>query len=709
MTKTLTHSLLTAFIVILAVTGVVAQTAITDSVKIPAPIYTPDTLAVEVVDSLAIQNDTVSADSIPTTDTLATTPGKWNFLKGGNDSTYFSFYGHLLEVDDTIRIEYWNYKHQTHELELHAYDSSLTDLHIFHPAYRNSFNNSYLGNTGNAVKSNLFFEPNPETGFVFLQAFTPYIFQSANANYYKVQVPFTKFRVDMGPKDEQNIDLLHTQNINKYLNAFIHFKNYTGDGQYIQQSTRNNTGIFGGSYNQGRFATHANYVFSRISSMENGGVGDTYFITDTTFGSTNEISTRLTGGSTYFKDRQLFFDQKVGFFKTNVPDTAERGAYWFSLQYNYQSHKSMKVYEDTDDTYINNDLEQLHLYANNYSNAASFDSTFYRSKKQFLRINLEENPKSYPFVGAFFGVGWDKNEYAYFNKDTLFNYSNNTNNKSQYFEAGIYRVKGKKFKFAANYTLFVSGYRQNDFILDGFISQQFGKGKKELVFKAEGSQLRETPDYLMQKYYSNHYRWNNNFDAQFRTNLKFSMNLPHHKTKLGGRFSVLSNYIYMNNDALPEQYSNAFSAFDIYLNNQFEFWKFGTVTRINYQKTTNDRVLPLPELSGYFALYFAPDVYFKDTDGRMRFQLGADVYYWTSYYGQAYSPALAMFHNQNEQLIGNYPFVGAFWNVEIKRMRFYIRYEHLNYQLMETNYFLAPSYPANPSTLRYGLVWTFYN
>jgi hypothetical protein len=702
MTKLLKHTFLTAVFALLAGFMVFGQ---------EQAISVPDTLLKPVSDTTMqlIPADSIQLDTLVVNDTIPEEVSKWNFLKGGNDSTYFSFYGHLLEVDDTNNVEFWQFTSQTHELELYRYDSTLTLFHISNPANRNSINNSFLGNMGSAVQSNLFFVPNPKTDFIFIQTFTPYVFQSSAATYYKVQMPFTKFGVNAGPGDEQDIDVLHTQNINKYFNAFIHFKSYTSEGQYINQENRNSTGIFGISYTQGRFATHANYVFSKISSEENGGIVDNAFILDTTLSSPSDINTRLTDGTNYMKDRQLFIDQKIGFFKTNVSDSAQRGAYWFSLQYNYQMHKTNRIYEDTDDSYTDYDLQSQNLYKHTYNGTTTFDSSFFQSKTQFLRINLEENPKSYPFVGAYFGIGQQANNYYFFNKDTLFSYTQSAQKSSQYLEGGLYRLKGKKFSFSANYTYFFHGYRQNDFALDGFISQRFGKQKKEVVLKAEAGQYRNTPDYLLQKYYSNHYRWNNNFDAEYRSDLKFSVELPGLHTKMGSRFALLKNYIYLDTDALPQQYDQAFTVLDVFADNQFNFWKFGTITRLNYQKTSNDRVLPLPEFSGYFALYFAPNVYFKDTHGHMKFQLGADVSYWTKYYGQAYSPALAMFHNQNYQQIGDYPFIGAFWNVEIKRMRFYIRYEHANYGLMGKNYFLAPNYPSNPSTLRYGLVWTFYN
>jgi hypothetical protein len=274
----------------------------------------------------------------------------------------------------------------------------------------------------------------------------------------------------------------------------------------------------------------------------------------------------------------------------------------------------------------------------------------------------------------------------------------------------MYRLKGEKFKFSGNYKLFVSGYRQTDMQLDGFISQLFGKGKRTFEMKGEGILSLKKPEYLLTRYYSNHYRWQNDFKSEKRTTLNFSLSSSVLKAQIGSRYNLLADYIYFNNQALPAQFSKPISVFDVYANKVFTFGPFGLNARLNYQNTSNKEVLPLPEFSGYAALYWSPTLIFEETNGKLRFQLGTDAYYWTSFYGQAYSPALAVFYNQKEQLVGNYPFVGVFVNFEIKRLRFYLRYEHANYDLTKpANYFNTPYYPTYQSTFRYGLVWTFYD
>ncbi|OFX60758.1 MAG: hypothetical protein A2W84_10605 [Bacteroidetes bacterium GWC2_40_13] len=712
MTNRQLHILL-VWLLVLGCTNVWAQagqvSTAGDSTLVNADSTIPDSLGhpQDTLKVLPLTNH-VDNDTLRQKNDTTLKASKWDFLTGGNDSTYYSFYGHLLNVDDSIIVKHWTYNTGIHELTISAYDSSLYDFHQHQPGYRYSINNSYLGNIGLAMKSNIYFDPQPATDFLFMQSFSAYTFQRQNVDYYNVAKPFTKFGVNIGPKDEQDIDIVHTQNVNRYLNFSAHFKNYSGEGFYVNQKTRNNAGVFGASYTQGRLATHFNYIFNKVDVQENGGITDTYFVTGPTL-ATKLISTRLTGGTNYFKDQQLFIDQKIGFLKTHVPDSATVGEFWFSLQYSYEQQKSSKIYTDESHLYQDLDGNNFYLYPNTYNASTTFDTCNFKIRKQNIRINLEENPRSYPFIGAYVGVGTEKMESYFFNKDTLFNYSHAYTKKSQYFEGGMYRQKGEKFSFLANYLIYLTGYKQGDFQMYGNIRQKFGSGKNQVEAKAEGGQYRETPDYFLQRYYSNHYRWQNNLNPQYRTELKFGLDIPGYHTKMGTRFSILKDYIYFDESATPAQYTNAFSVFDLYIDNRFDFWKFGTITRLNYQKTTNDRVLPLPEFSGYFSLFFQPDIYFKDTEGRMKFQLGVDVTYWTKFHGPAYSPALALFYNQSEQSIGNYPYVGAFWNFEIKRLRFYLRGEHLNYGYMERNYFIASGYPSNRFVLRYGLVWTFYD
>jgi len=629
------------------------------------------------------------------------------------DSSIYNLFGSAFSADDSTIVRSWQYNPDIHRIDLQPFDSTMDEFHIYQPPYQNSINNDYLGNPGSAANSNLFFEPNPSNPFIFGRAFSPYMYFANRVEYYNVRKPFTLFNYYGGPKDEQNVRILHTQNVNPYTNVAVRINTSSGKGQYIRQDYKDHDGFLSGSFIRDRFSSYLGYTFNKFDVFENGGVIDPHFITDTTM-SPSEVGTRLSNGSTYIKDRQWFFDQKIGLIKTQKPDSGQTGGYWFSIQYSFNQQKSYKIYKDDSTGFYNSFTSQYsNLYQNNYNNAAAtFDSCFYLDRNHLFRLNLEEVPGKFPGLGAYAGAGINSNHYGFYNKDTLFNNSKDTAISSSYFEAGVFRLQANLIRFEGYYRQFVKGYNAGDFMMNGALYQKFGNGKYKTEFAANASISMETPDYFLTRYRSNHYRWDNHFSRTKESRLGVSFNLPNLRTAVGARYALLNSFIYFDESATPVQANKTFSVFDAYLNNRLSLWRFGIISKINYQKTGNKNILPLPEFSAYESLFYEQELYFKDTKGRMNIQIGADMYYWTSFYAQAYSPATAQFYNQQNQLIGNYPFVGIFANLRIKRMRMFFKAEHANYQVMgknNRNYFTAPNYPVPKMTIKYGISWSFYN
>jgi len=706
-------TLLIAFLA--SITIAKAQKAKADSVS--------NNIAVQVVDSTKVANDSVNFATSDTNtivhivqDSLLQIEGKQitdsNFMH--IDSVEFSLNAFLLSTSDSVTVEKWKYNNTIHNFDVFAFDSTLKEFHISHPAYKHSINNTYLGNSGLASKSNIFFDPNPETGFLFLKSFTPYLHQANNSTYYNTKKPFTLFGYNAGPKEEQSIEVIHTQNVNKYFNAFIKYNNYSGIGHYFNQETKNNSGTFGGSHIRDRFATHLSFTFSRINVQENGGIIDPYFITDTTLSPT-EVGTRLNNANNYVQDRQWYIDQKIGFIKGRKSDTSSIGDYLLSLQYNFYHQKSKRIYEDDDQLFSNSiSGESMYFYEHNYSGASTFDTNSFTNQEHLLRLNLEESLANILGFGTYIGIGKHKTNYSYYNKDTLFINKLDTTIHSSFLEAGIYRLNpSSHFNFYGHYRHFFSGYKQNDFTLSGMIALNIGSGNLRSRISAEGKTQNKTPDYFLKRFRSNHFQWDNGFDKENVTELKGKIQLPKLQTTIGARYALLTNHIYFDSSANPRQFKSDFNIFDAYINNTVDFVGFNLISKVNYQMSGKQDILPLPTWSFYHALYYEHEITFKSTNGKMLFQLGADVNYWSSFFAPGYSPAIAQFHNQTNQKIGDYPFVGAFLNLRIKRMRIYIKGEHINYSAMKdwnlANYFVAPLYPSPRMVIKYGISWTFYD
>ncbi len=660
-------------------------------------------------DSTDIKTNNTDSSKVSTTqtDTIKTA-----FIP--KDSATFSMNEFLFGINDTIIVEKWKYNTDYHNFSFTTYDSTLQEFHINNPIYKNSISNTYLGNIGLAVKSNIFFQPNPENEYLFIRAFSPYLFNAKNTEYYNVRKPFTLFRYQAGPKEEQSINIMHTQNVNRFFNGFVKFNSYSSKGFYTRQQTKNNSGIFGGSFIRKRFESHINYTFSKVNVNENGGIVDPLFITDTIL-SPAGIMTKLNNGNNFIKERQLFIDQKIGFLRVRDNDTTSNGSYMFSFQYNYFRQKDVRIYEDEDQLYENSITnEKLLMYKNNYALANTFDTSSYTINNHLFRFNMEEvagNPLSFGLYG---GIGISNTKYTYYNKDTIFINSLNTKKHSNFVEAGIFRLKKDSWlNFRGYVRYFTNGYRQNDFSIYGMIRLSIGKGLFKSVFTAHAKSENKTPNYFINKYYSNHYRWNNNFKAENRSQLSVNYALPNLYTTIGANYSLISNYIYFNDLAIPSQNTSTFNVLDVHLNNKVEVANFHLITKAVFQETSKPELIDLPKLSCYNALYYENEIHFETTNGTIKLQLGADVRFWTKFYAPDYSPATSQFYTQHDFKTGNYPFVGAFLNLEIKRMRIYIKSEHINESFMRkqkhTNYFLAPNYPAPPTAIRYGIAWTFYD
>ena len=125
------------------------------------------------------------------------------------------------------------------------------------------------------------------------------------------------------------------------------------------------------------------------------------------------------------------------------------------------------------------------------------------------------------------------------------------------------------------------------------------------------------------------------------------------------------------------------------------------------QKSSDNKVLPVPDFNVYSNLYFN----FRIAKV-LRMHLGADVRYFTKYEAPDYCPYVGQFcvqgNGDNNLEIGNYPIVNVYVNMHLKRTRFYVAMSHVN-QGDGGNRFLVPHYPLRGRTLRLGVSWNFIN
>jgi hypothetical protein len=213
-----------------------------------------------------------------------------------------------------------------------------------------------------------------------------------------------------------------------------------------------------------------------------------------------------------------------------------------------------------------------------------------------------------------------------------------------------------------------------------------------------------TPDYFYERFYSNHYKWENNFNKTVELKVGATYENPYYHFKAGFKYSIVNNFIFWNGSSLPEQASSEFSVAQIYVKKDFKFGPLNNQNEVVFQKTTTEKYLHVPTVSTRNT-FFLQGILSKV----LTFQLGADFRFDTEYYADYYNPALAMFYVQSTEKIGNYPWIDAFVNLKIKRTRFYVKFTNVGTSLVRGGYYTTPGYAAQVSGGSFGLSWTFYD
>jgi hypothetical protein len=131
-------------------------------------------------------------------------------------------------------------------------------------------------------------------------------------------------------------------------------------------------------------------------------------------------------------------------------------------------------------------------------------------------------------------------------------------------------------------------------------------------------------------------------------------------------------------------------------------------SQATYQKSSDEKVLPLPQVTLYTNLYLL----FRYARV-LRVQIGADMRYFTSYYAPDYAPSIGQFATQDATFarmkIGKYPIINVYANFQLKRTRFFVMFYHVNEGMGSRKYFYSPHNPINPRLLKFGVSWNFYD
>lgn len=632
-----------------------------------------------------------------------------NVISAQTDTTS-STLGIVRRVYDTIAapdtiIFSWRYTDNSF-LRLYAdFDTTLLAIQLPEVYKRQWSGYTYLGNLGSAVQNVSFFERRQIDAHWLVQSFYPYIQMHQKHVYYNTKSPFTRFHFVTSGGGTEYFTFEHTQNVNNKVNLGLQYEIFTAEGFLIFNETRNRNFSFWTDVDYLKYKARASVNFNGLKVNENGGIRSDYLLADTSL-RMQEINVKLTGAKNHYKYFSGAIDHQLRVMAFGN-DSIKRKGVWISHHLGFD--KMQRLYNDESDLY-NDPITQNehHFYDFTYNGSSSSDTISHIDFKNRASISYQSGKRVKTFIGPY--IDHHRLKITNLYRDTLFTYNNDTSyrNLAVGAQLTIRKEGGYSIDLQGDYHPFDDFEAENYKISANFVRWQ-SIGFDTLYLHFQYFQRERKPDYLYRRYYSNHFKWVNNFQDEKEKRLYFNLRLI--KSRLNLEFSInqIENYLFFDTDMTINQHLDELVVFGGKISKKFTWWKGFNIDLNILGQYSSVKIIDLPEIVTRGTFYYSRDVYFPNTDGTMKVYMGFSGMFHSKYYAPGYVPATGQFYNQRERLIGNYPVIDVFAGARIKRFLAFVRVEHVNSGIRGTSYYSAFEYPMAPRNLRFGISWNFYN
>lgn len=283
------------------------------------------------------------------------------------------------------------------------------------------------------------------------------------------------------------------------------------------------------------------------------------------------------------------------------------------------------------------------------------------------------------------------------------------------------KTEGKTLHYNVTAETWLLGEDLGQLKIDGAVDLNFPLFGDTVTLAAKGFFHRNNPTFYYRHYHSRHFWWDNtSLSKELHSRVEGLFSYRKTNTTLRVAFDEIQNYTYLamgyniaddhsrkGNTMEVRQKGGAITLLTLSLAQNFKLGPLNWENVITYQKSTDNDVLPVPDLNIYTNLYLR----FKIAQV-LKCDFGADGRYFTKYYAPDYSPVLGQYAVQtgdNRVQTGNYPLVNIYANFHLKHTRFFVMMSHVNAGSGNRQYFLTPHYPLNQRVFRFGLSWNFFN
>ena len=622
------------------------------------------------------------------------------------------------------RLVTWRHNRLYNSVETFEWDTTANYHFYDYPFMRKDVGATWLGMPGSAVQQYNFFRRADEESVSYYRAMEGWTYTPENLTQWNTKTPYTELEyygnlLSNSSLSSDNFRVFTTQNILPSLNIALEMKRYGGAGTLKNEETKNRTYFVAGNYLGRKYLAHGGFIYNIISRQESGGMQDTKWIRDTTV-DVREIDINLAAATNSYRKMTFFYDQSYripfefieklrhrGDSTWQKPDTLNRDMTTGFIGTSSEFTTYSKKYADK----TSSELSEFYNGVFNIHPDKSADSL--RTMRLDNRIFVRLQPwKEDAIVSKIEGGIGDRLQTFYLQSPTEVLYKNSTHNwNSLYVYAGAEGRLGKYLSWDATGLYNFAGQEANDFYVKANATLNLfpfrRQPKSPISLKAAFETNLKTPDFYQQHFYSNHFRWENNFSKTSTTKIHATLDIPKWELKAQVGYALVAGHVYYDTLGIVRQHAPALSILSAGLTKNFTLGPVHLDNSALFQLSSNKDVLPLPTLALNLRWYLQ----FNIVDPKvLQLQLGVNARYTTLWYAPSYNPVAGVFMLQNDETYGNCPVFDVFINAQWKKCCVFLKLENAGngWPMERHDYFTAHRYIQTARVIKFGISWPFY-
>ncbi|MCL2290004.1 MAG: putative porin [Bacteroidetes bacterium] len=570
-------------------------------------------------------------------------------------------------------------------LKFKMIDTTMIVTHLFEPLLRTENIYQNLGIGGQAHQS-IIFDYQREMGFLYQTLPYPLYFKKqSDLKYYKLKTTYSRVAYTLTFSKNNNIYAefaRHMRGVSVAANIYATFN----EGTFVHQTTRNLCGDLLIHYElpSSIYGFRASYIINHLSNQENGGLLDINSFQKRELSNNAAYAARSTNASSLITTHDFALQNYW-----NVKDRQNR--YFGTFTHDFQWTQTTIRYKDQ--------FESPYPHFGTYfSDKITDDSTRIVTAKNALQWSnfspFQEASNQSNFFHIAGGLLHDYADLKYANLpfSSLYLFA----------RTHIRLFSAMDITGQVSYSV-ISDYANNDFVAKAGVSWAINREReKEHAVGLNVNYFRNSPEYMMQYVFTNHFRWINQFTEQ--NIVQFKTFWDYRKYNVSLSYYYLNKWVYLSEELRPTQSENDGNLIQLSAFVPFRHKNFGTTANLNVQYCTKN-VINVPIFAGKVSVFYIIELLKK----RLLIQIGTDLMYTTPYYADAYLPALHSFYYQRSQAVGNFLFMDANITFKIERVNFFFRIGNILSPMMGNRSSTTPNYPLNDYSISLGINWRFFD